>query len=79
MEELNARQQSVLKVIVSEYILSARPVGSDTVVDKYDLEISPAPVPNAMTVPEPAGPLPPPHTTPCLAQEKGTFPKDQRN
>ncbi len=63
MEELTPRQQSILKVIVSEYIRSARPVGSDTIVDKYDLKISPATVRNAMGALEAAGYIYHPHTS----------------
>lgn len=63
MEEPNARQQSVLKVIVSEYITSARPVGSDTIVEKYDLKVSAATVRNAMGALEAAGYIYHPHTS----------------
>lgn len=63
MEELTARQQSILKIIVSEYVSSARPVGSDTVVEKYDLKISPATVRNAMGALEAAGFIYHPHTS----------------
>ena len=63
MEELNSRQQSILKVIVSEYVSSARPVGSDTVVEKYGLKVSPATIRNAMMALEAAGYVFHPHTS----------------
>lgn len=63
MEDLNSRQQSILKVIVSEYVSSARPVGSDTIVEKYDLKVSPATVRNAMGALEAAGYVYHPHTS----------------
>jgi len=63
MEELSARQQTILKVIVSEYIASARPVGSDTVVEKYDVKVSPATVRNVMAALEMTGYIYHPHTS----------------
>jgi heat-inducible transcriptional repressor len=63
VEDLNTRQQSILKVIVSEYIDSARPVGSDTLVEKYDLRVSPATVRNVMAALEAAGYIYHPHTS----------------
>jgi len=63
MEELSARHQTILKVIVSEYIASARPVGSDTVVEKYDVKVSPATVRNVMAALEMAGYIYHPHTS----------------
>ena len=63
MDELSARQQGILKVIVSEYIASARPVGSDTIVEKYDLRVSPATVRNVMGVLEATGYIYHPHTS----------------
>ena len=63
MDELTTRQQGILKVIVSEYISSARPVGSDTVVDKYDVRVSPATVRNVMGVLEATGYIFHPHTS----------------
>jgi heat-inducible transcriptional repressor len=71
VEDLNDRQQSILKVIVSEYIASARPVGSDTVVEKYDLKVSPATVRNAMGALEAAGYVYHPHTS------SGRIPSDR--
>lgn len=63
MEELSARHQNILRVIVSEYVASARPVGSDTIVEKYDLKISPATVRNVMVALETAGYVYHPHTS----------------
>ncbi len=63
MEELNPRQQAILRIIVSEYIDSARPVGSDALVEKYDLKVSSATVRNAMAALEAAGFIYHPHTS----------------
>lgn len=48
MSKLNERQENLLKVIIEEFITSAEPVGSDTIVKKYDLGVSPATVRNEM-------------------------------
>jgi heat-inducible transcriptional repressor len=63
VEDLNTRQQAILRVIVSEYIDSARPVGSDSLVEKYDLRVSSATVRNAMSALEAAGYIYHPHTS----------------
>lgn len=63
MDELNTRQQSILKVIISEYIASARPVGSEALVEKYDLKVSSATVRNVMAALEAAGYIYHPHTS----------------
>ena len=39
MTQLNSRRQAVLSVVVQEYISSAIPVGSRTVVETYGLQI----------------------------------------
>lgn len=50
MTELTDRQTELLKVIVEEYVKSAEPVGSETIVKKYDLGVSPATIRNEMAI-----------------------------
>lgn len=48
MEDLNQRQRQLLKHIIDEYIETAEPVGSETIVNKYNPGVSPATVRNEM-------------------------------
>lgn len=57
------RLQTLLKAIVQEYIKTARPVGSKTLVDEYDFDYSPATIRNDMVVLEQAGLIAQPHTS----------------
>ena len=63
MTELNSRRQAVLAVVVQEYIASATPVGSRTVVQTYGLHVSPATIRNEMKALEEHGLLTHPHTS----------------
>jgi heat-inducible transcriptional repressor len=63
VDDLNPRQQEILRVIVSEYVDSARPVGSEALVEKYDLRVSSATVRNVMSALEAAGYIYHPHTS----------------
>ena len=45
---LSARQEGILRIVVGEYIVTTTPVGSETVVRKYALGVSPATVRNDM-------------------------------
>ena len=63
MEQLTPRQQAILKLIVAEYVSSARPVGSDTVVEKGGLKVSPATIRSAMAALESGGYIYHPHTS----------------
>ncbi len=63
MTDLNQRQQAVLAVVVQEYIASATPVGSRTVVETYGLHVSPATIRNEMKALEEQGLLTHPHTS----------------
>ncbi len=63
MEELTKRRTKILKAIVDEYIESADPVGSKTLVEKYDLNCSPATVRNEMAYLSDQGFLQKPHTS----------------
>ena len=61
--ELTDRQRSVLRVVVEDYVLTAVPVGSKSLVDRYRLGVSPATVRSAMADLEALGLLTHPHTS----------------
>lgn len=61
--ELSERRKQLLKAIIDEYIESAEPVGSETIVEKYSLGVSPATVRNEMVVLTQTGFLKQPHTS----------------
>lgn len=61
--ELNERQQSVLRAVVEDYVLTAVPVGSKMLVDRHGLRVSPATVRSAMAELEALGLLSHPHTS----------------
>lgn len=58
---LDERKKKILSSVVEDYIVSAEPVGSKTIVDKYNLEYSPATIRNEMKLLEEAGYLEQPH------------------
>lgn len=58
---LNERRRRVLQALVEEYIASATPVGSKTLVDRYELGCSPATVRNELSILEETGYLAQPH------------------
>jgi len=60
---LDPRSQAILRAVIEEYIVSAEPVGSQTLVDRYRLGVSPATVRNVMAELELAGYLSHPHTS----------------
>ncbi len=60
---LSERQQTVLRLIVQEYIKSAAPVSSKAITDEYSLSVSPATIRNEMAVLEEMGYLIQPHTS----------------
>ena len=60
---LTERRANILQFVVSEYIESATPVGSETVVRKYGIRVSPATIRNEMVRLEEAGYLMQPHTS----------------
>lgn len=60
MEERRAR---LLQAIIEEYIASAQPVGSQSLVSRYNLEVSPATVRNWCVELEEEGLLAQPHTS----------------
>lgn len=59
--KLNDRQQQVLGATIRHYIATARPVGSEALVDEFNPRVSPATIRNAMAVLEKAGLLYQPH------------------
>ena len=60
---LTERRQSLLRFIVDEYVNSAQPVGSQAIVEKYGLPVSPATVRNEMMRLEEDGYISQPHTS----------------
>lgn len=60
---LSDRRQIVLRVLIEEYVARALPVGSRTLVERYNLGISSATVRNELSVLEEAGYLIQPHTS----------------
>lgn len=61
--KLSERQQTVLRLVVQEYVNSATPVSSKTIANTYSLGVSPATVRNEMAVLEEMGYLMHPHTS----------------
>ena len=60
---LDARSQAILRAIIEEYVATAAPVGSQTLVAKHGLDVSSATVRNVMSELETAGFLRHPHTS----------------
>lgn len=63
MMDVEKRRREILKKIVSEYINTGQPVGSEKVVDKFRFPISPATVRNDMAVLEKLGFINQPYTS----------------
>lgn len=61
--ELDERKRKILSSVVEDYIASAEPVGSKTIVQKYNLEYSPATIRNEMKILEEEGFLEQPHVS----------------
>lgn len=61
--ELTDRQRSVLRAVVEDYVVSATPIGSKALVNRYGLAVSPATVRTAMAELEALGLLSHPHTS----------------
>ena len=61
--ELTERKLRILQAIISDYIMTAEPVGSRTLSKKYQLGISPATIRNEMSDLEDLGFLTHPHTS----------------
>lgn len=60
---LDDRKKKILSSVVEDYISSAEPVGSKTLVDKYNLEYSSATIRNEMKLLEEQGYLEQPHVS----------------
>ena len=63
MQNLTDRQRLILGLVVQDYVNSAKPVGSNTLVKKYDLDLSSATIRNEMMALSEAGYLRQPHTS----------------
>ena len=63
MDDLTERQKILLTMIIHEFVRTALPVGSLTLVDRYHLEMSSATVRNEMAVLTELGYLRQPHTS----------------
>ena len=61
--DLNKRHQDILWATIRQYISTAEPVGSKTLVDGYNLNISPATIRSGFAALEKAGFLYQPHTS----------------
>jgi len=61
--ELNERQKLILDTIIREYIDTANPVGSSSLVQKYNVGVSSATARNEMSALEEAGYIAQPHTS----------------
>ncbi|MEK7557846.1 MAG: hypothetical protein AAB530_01405 [Patescibacteria group bacterium] len=60
---MNERTILILKIILKEYIKTGAPIGSEVLVDKYKLDISPATVRNEMVELEKTGYIAQPYTS----------------
>ncbi len=60
---LDPRSQQILRAVIEEYVITAEPVGSQTLVDHFRLGVSSATVRNVMAELEEAGYLTHPHTS----------------
>ena len=60
---LDPRSQQVLRAVIDEYVATAEPVGSQTLVERYNLGVSSATVRNVLAELEAAGYLTHPHTS----------------
>lgn len=63
LESLTERERTVLQAVIDSYIRHAEPLGSRRLVQKYDLDVSPATVRNTMADLEAKGLLTHPHTS----------------
>ncbi|HHI02033.1 MAG TPA: hypothetical protein ENL22_00760, partial [candidate division Zixibacteria bacterium] len=62
-ENLSERERQVLQNLIDHYILSADPVGSRVIANKYSMGLSPATIRNTMQDLEELGLISQPHTS----------------
>jgi heat-inducible transcriptional repressor len=62
-EELTRRCQTILRLVVQEYVNTATPVSSKAISERYNLGVSPATIRNEMALLEEEGYLTHPHTS----------------
>src|SRR6185312_3363134 len=63
MSQLDARKQTILQAIIIEYVTGAEPVGSEALVQKYQLGVKSATVRNEMAEMSDLGYLEQPYTS----------------
>lgn len=63
MAELDPRKQNILRAVVFEYVSSAEPIGSELLVQKYDLGVKSATIRNELAELSDQGFLEQPHTS----------------
>ena len=63
MSDISDRQKELLRAVIEEYINTADPVGSESIVKKYKLGVSPATIRNEMAALIESGHLKQPHTS----------------
>ncbi len=63
MKELSERQKFILTLVIHDYVKFSLPIGSLYLVEKYNLELSPATVRNELAALDDAGYLYQPHTS----------------
>ncbi|MBI4260476.1 MAG: heat-inducible transcription repressor HrcA [Actinobacteria bacterium] len=61
--ELGERKAAVLRAVVTEFVRTGEPVGSETIAENYRLGVSPATIRNEMSALEEMGYLSHPHTS----------------
>jgi len=62
-DPVSERRKELLRIVVQEYVDTAQPVASQSIVDKYNLGVSPATIRNDMAALERDGLLTHPHTS----------------
>ena len=60
---LDDRKLAILRAIVTDYVSMREPIGSKALVERYQLDVSPATVRNDMAVLEEEGYITQPHTS----------------
>lgn len=63
IDDLSERQRSILRLLIEQYVATARPVASEVLAANANLNVSPATIRNAMADLERAGYIMQPHTS----------------